>query len=243
MKQQRPALRLIFFYGKGGAGKDTEAERIVRDNPGWAIISTGDRIKQARNPNDELHSVIAPYEYLIDQGINLPMTVIINPEVPEKSIIPSFIAGEIEKGISAIISTGFPRTHEQLDALDAYLKKLGQQGYDVTDEHFYFDVSDETSLKRILGRPAEYAALGKSVRSDDTETAARKRLEVFISDTLPVVDELRARGRILEISGEGTKDQTHSLVEEALFPKSALEISSLGAGESYPIGRLPGERR
>lgn len=241
MDQKRPALRLIFFYGKGGAGKDTEAERMVRDNPGWAIISTGDRIKQARNPNDELHSVISPYEYLIDQGRNLPMMVIINPETPEKSIIPSFIEAEIEKGTSTIISTGFPRTREQLDALDAYLKKL-RQNHEVTDEHFYFDVSDETSLKRILGRPAEYQALGRPPRSDDTETAARKRLEVFMSDTLPVVDELRARGRILEISGEGTKDQTHTLVEEALFPRATLEISPYREG-AFSKGRPLGERK
>lgn len=241
MDQKRPALRLIFFYGKGGAGKDTEAERMVRDNPGWAIISTGDRIKQARNPNDELHSVISPYEYLIDQGRNLPMIVIINPQAPEKSIIPSFIEAEIEKGTSTIISTGFPRTCEQLDALDVYLKKL-RQNHEVTDEHFYFDVSDETSLKRILGRPAEYQALGRPVRSDDTETAARKRLKVFMSDTLPVVDELRARGRILEISGEGTKDQTHTLVEEALFPRPALEISPHREG-AFSKGRPLGERK
>lgn len=227
-------LRLIFFYGKGGAGKDSVAERLVTENPGWAIISTGDRIKQAQNPNDEFHSIIAPYAYYISQGKNLPMKVVMNPQAPEKSIIPSFIASEMEKGTPAIISTGFPRTREQLFALDDYLEKL-RQTQQVSDEHFYIIVSNETSLKRTTQiRPAEYQALGKSVRADDNEETARRRLGVFMDDTLPAIDALKKEGRLHVVSGEGTKDETYALVEDVLFPKTALELSG-GESSARPI--------
>jgi adenylate kinase family enzyme len=226
MTDPRPTLRLIFFYGKGGAGKDTEADKLIALHPDWAVVSTGDQIKRARDPQSEFHSIIAPYEYLIDQGKNLPMEVVMNLQEPEKSIFPAFVASEMAKGTTTIISTGFPRTLEQHQALSKYVESLKQQGISIQEENIFIDVSDETSIYRItVIRPAEYEAMGRPKRSDDNPVAAATRLEVFRHDTLPVVNELRAAGRIVELSGEGTKDQTHTLVEEALMPKPALEIS------------------
>lgn len=228
-------LTLLFFYGKGGAGKDSEAESLVRDNPHWAVISTGDRIKQARNPEDQFHSIVAPYEYLIDQGRNLPMGVVINEIEPKKSIFPAFVESAIEKGTPTVISTGFPRTLYQLHALDRYMASLRQR-LDVADLHFHFNVSDETSIKRILNRPAESLELGKPVRTDDTEEVARKRLRVFTTDTLPVIEELRVRGNLYEIDSEGTKDQTHASVEGILLPMLEMESTEISI-------RLAGERK
>lgn len=228
-----PKLTLLFFYGKGGAGKDSEAESLVRDNPHWAVISTGDRIKQARNPEDEFHSIVAPYEYLIDQGRNLPMDVVMNEAEPLRSIFPAFIESGIGKGITTIISTGFPRTLAQLHALDRYMANLRQR-LDVQDMHFHFNVSDETSIRRIVNRPAENLELGKPVRSDDTQEVARRRLEVFSTDTLPLIEELRDRCRLYEIDSEGTKDQTNASVEGYLLTMPELETTEISI-------RRPGE--
>lgn len=231
-----PKLTLLFFYGKGSAGKDTEAIALVKENPDWAIISTGDRIKQAQNPTDKFYEIVAPHAYLIPQGRNLPDEVVFNPENPSRSIIPDFIETEIAKGIRTILSTGFPRTRTQLHALDQYLEGL-RQNFDVDDRHFYFDVSDETSIRRTLGRAEEYRALGKTVRDDDTEIGARGKLATFASEIIPLIDELRNRGVLIEIDSEGTKDQTHASVEGVLFPRTEIE------GEPQISIRLPGERK
>lgn len=222
---QRPSLTLIFLYGKGGAGKDSTGERMVRENPSWSIISTGDRIKQARNPNDEFHPLIAPYEYLIDQGKNLPLEVVLNPENPEASIFPAFVESELGKGTTTIISTGFPRTLAQLTALDTYLAKLGK-AHDVTQNHLYLDVTDETVRRRIRKRREIYAREGRPVRSDDADELIERRLATFTADTLPLVEYLLSNGWAHKINAEGTIDEVHDLIEGALRQKTPLGIKT-----------------
>ncbi len=223
---EKTPINLIFLYGKGGAGKDTAGERLALENPGWSIISTGDRIKQARNPNDEFHHVIAPYEYLIDEGKNLPTEVVINPENPGASIFPAFIESELKKGTDVIISTGFPRTLEQLAVLDSYLAKISET-HDILQSHLYLNVSDDTVRNRIRKRREIYANEGRTVRSDDADLVIERRITTFRNDTLPLVQTLLNEGRAISINAEGTIDEVHVLVGEALGARNALGIKNL----------------
>lgn len=231
------ALNLIFFYGKGGVGKDTQAELMVREHPDWRIISTGDRIKQALyNSEDEFHPIVAPYLDLVHQGKNLPMEVVINPANPERSIFPSFVAEQIRDGATTLLSTGFPRTPRQLYALDQYLKGLEEQ-FQVTQEHIFLDVEDTTILERVGRRRRQYKERGLKPRHDDEPEIVQQRFETFDKDTLPLINMLFADGRLIRISAEGTPDQVNNLVREALEHRPALGIIKLPEGFVPALGR------
>lgn len=194
------ALNLIFFYGKDGAGKDTQALKMVDEHPDWKIISTGD----------------------LDH--------------PNEAIFTAFIAREIEKGTTTILSTGFPRTPSQLRKLDFYLGMLRAQR-PVIDQHVFLDVEDQTILDRVDKRRRAYEARGLPLRSDDNPATALRRIQTFNADTLPVVNHLMIDGRIpYRISAEGTPDEVNNLVKGVLEHRPALGIK-LPEDWTPPLGR------
>ena len=215
---QKPAIQLIFIYGKPGAGKDTAAEWLSNNNPDWAPYSTGNTIKEAQDPNHLLHEIVKPHIPLIKEGVLFPPEVILDPNNPEASIIPSFIEGKIEEGTtSTIISTGFPRSIEQLDNLSIYLKNL-RQTVDISEKHLYIDVDDYTSISRQVKRYRK-ALMDpeRTPRSDDNARSVRKRVkDVFRKETIPVLEDLEARNMLLTVSGQGSEEEVYELVREKL---------------------------
>lgn len=53
-------------------------------------------------------------------------------------------------------------------------------------------------------------------REDDTEEAVRRRLQIFNSETLEVIEHFRNHGKLLEVDGEGSPEEVFKLVLEAL---------------------------
>ena len=88
---------------------------------------------------------------------------------------------------------GFPRTLPQAEALDDMLAKLGQP----VDVVIFFDVDYGEIMQRLLARK----------RDDDTEETIRKRLEVYESQTAPLIDHYKAKGNLRTVQGVGDIDE------------------------------------
>jgi len=219
---------LIFFYGKGGAGKDTVGKQMIADNPTWTGVSTGDEIKAALNdPAHRHHRKVKPYLEDVRNGINLPDSVVINLDSPRDGIYSEFVEDQLATGSPVIISTGFPRTLSQLHLLNEYIRRQ-RESLSIVDHHFYLDVTDQTTRERIARRRQDYIAAGKEPRVDDDPAVVERRLKVFANDTMPIVDHLSLEGRVHIIGAEGTPDEINGLVIAELFPKPPLEISHPG---------------
>lgn len=89
------------------------------------------------------------------------------------------------------ILDGYPRRIEQAEML----------GDDV-DLVIFIDVDEDTSVRRICGR--------NQGRDDDVEEVARKRHEIYLGETAPVVELYRKQGRLLTINGHGSPETVFS---------------------------------
>ncbi|RUM59484.1 MAG: adenylate kinase [Persephonella sp.] len=187
--------KTIIFLGAPGAGKGTQAQRLSEEK-GFIQVSTGDILRANVKNKTELGKKAKEY---MEAG----------QLVPDELII-SMIEDELRKLEGKdIILDGFPRTVKQAEALEDLLKKLGRS----LDYVILFDVSDEEVIKRITGRridpktgkvyhmiynppPADVKVIQ---REDDKEEVVKKRLEVYHSQTAPLIDYYEKRGRLVRI--------------------------------------------
>jgi adenylate kinase len=197
----------IIFLGAPGAGKGTQAASVARRLK-LVHIATGDLFRQALERGTELGLRAKSY---MEKGVLVPDQITIDMVLERLSAADS--AG-------GVILDGFPRNLKQAEALD---KALAQKGKAI-DKVVYIKVSEEELLGRLSGRrvcrqcqaPCHISDSPPKVegkcdicggelyqRPDDTEESVKKRLEVFSSETAPLVDYYRRAGKLLEIEGEG----------------------------------------
>lgn len=203
-------MRLLLL-GAPGSGKGTQASRL-RDRLGLPQLSTGDMLRQAVVAGTELGRKAKGY---MDQGALVPDAVIIGL-MRDRIRQPDCKSG--------YILDGFPRTVAQAVALDDMLASLGSR----LDRVCEIQVPDGELLRRLAGRwlckkcgasthvdfrpPREAGrcdACGGPLiqRPDDTIETARKRLEVYRQETLPLVAYYQKQGILKTIDGLGTVEE------------------------------------
>jgi adenylate kinase len=186
------ATRLLLL-GPPGAGKGTQAERLVRAL-GIPQISTGDMLRAAVKAGTEVGRRAKAY---MDRGDLVPDAVVIGV-AEERLREPDAAKGFILDGV--------PRTVAQAEALDAMLDRLG-----VKLERCVALRVDEDELVERLARRASIER-----RSDDTEETIRNRMKVYRESTRPLIDYYAGRGVLQEVDGQGTIDEIAARIEEAL---------------------------
>ena len=177
----------IVLLGGPGAGKGTQAQ-ILQKHFGYRQISTGDLLRTHRNEGSELGKAAAGY---MDRGALVPDDLIIK-----------MVEGELHD--DAVLFDGFPRTVTQAQALDELMTKRGRGLPGVV----YFEIERPQLEERLLGRwtnprngrayhekfnPPQVAGIddedgGPLVqREDDKPETIKKRLDVFETQTMPLV--------------------------------------------------------
>jgi adenylate kinase len=101
---------------------------------------------------------------------------------------------------------GFPRNLAQAEALDTMLGGIGRG----LDAILFFNVPDEVGLERALKR-AELEG-----RSDDTPDVIAKRLDVYHSETEPIVEHYRATGKLVPLHAERSIPEVWTEISESL---------------------------
>ncbi|MEM1251145.1 MAG: adenylate kinase [Cyanobacteria bacterium P01_H01_bin.21] len=181
-------VRLIFL-GAPGAGKGTQAEVLASDKK-IAHISTGDILRQAVAEESELGLQAKVY---IDRGDLVP-----------DSLVIELIQNRLDQADTSNgwILDGFPRNLSQAIALQKLLKEIKQ----VCDHVISFEVPTETLVTRMLERG----------RKDDNEVTVRRRLNVFVEQTVPLINFYKQLGYLKTING------TESVAEVAIALKRSI---------------------
>lgn len=184
----------IVIFGAPGSGKGTQSDKIIAEY-GVEHISTGDVLRAEIKAGTELGKVAASY---INDGKLVPDSLIID-------ILASVLDAK-GKDIKGVIFDGFPRTIAQAEALNAMLAERGQSVSTVIG----LEVDDEELIKRIIAR-------GKtSGRADDNEETAKKRLNTYYSQTLPLKDFYIQEGKYAKIEGVGSIDAIYAEIKKAI---------------------------
>ncbi|RUM50773.1 MAG: adenylate kinase [Hydrogenothermus sp.] len=204
--------KIIIFLGPPGAGKGTQSERLIKDY-GFIQLSTGDILREAVKNGTELGKKAKQY---MDAGQLVPDDIIIG-------IIKDKLD---ELKDENIIFDGFPRTIPQAEAFDEMLAKEGKE----VDKVILFDVDDEEVVNRLSGRRID-PKTGKTYhiiynppppeieviqRDDDKEDVIRKRLEVYHTQTKPLVDYYKKRGKLVVVNANNPPDDVYNQIKEVL---------------------------
>ncbi|TJZ82060.1 adenylate kinase [Paracoccus hibiscisoli] len=187
----------IILLGPPGAGKGTQASRLVEDK-GMVQLSTGDMLRAARSSGTEMGQRVAE---VMDRG-----------ELVTDEIVIGLIREQLEKGGKGFIFDGFPRTLAQADALDRLLAESGM----ALDAVIELQVDDEALVGRIVKRADESRAAGQPVRRDDTPEVFADRLREYYKKTAPLLGYYYAKGNLKTVDGMAAMDQVSAQIAAAL---------------------------
>lgn len=200
----------IILIGPPGAGKGTQAKRIVAER-GMVQLSTGDMLRDAKASGTEMGLRVAE--------------IMARGDLVTDEIVIGLISEKLEAVPSAgVIFDGFPRTLAQADALDALLASRGEK----IDHVVEIRVDDDALVARITGRfscascgevfhdtarPPEREGVCDACggteflrRADDSESALRTRLMSYYKQTSPLLGFYHATGRLRFVDGMGEMD-------------------------------------
>jgi adenylate kinase len=210
----------LVLLGPPGAGKGTQAERLVSDFD-LPYYATGDILRAAVKEETELGKEAKDY---MDRGELVPDDLIC------KVIMERIDQSEAEDGF---LLDGFPRNNEQADILANALEKRGRKLTAV----LLIDASDDEVIKRISGRrvcvknghvyhvdfdPPKHEDVcdqdGSRLiqRDDDKPETIKKRLEVYHAQTKPLIDYYEQRGNLRRFDGSRTPSEVHDHIRATL---------------------------
>ena len=179
----------LIFLGPPGAGKGTQAKSLA-DKLNIPHISTGDILRQALKEQTPLGIKAQSY---MDRGELVP-DKLVEDMVAERLSQPDTNSGWI--------LDGFPRTVNQAAFLNELLQKLAQLGEKVVN----LEVPDDVVVARLLERG----------RKDDTEEVIRRRLEVYRTETAPLIDYYRDRQQLLSVNGNQSLEEVTTELKKAI---------------------------
>ena len=201
----------IIMLGAPGAGKGTQA-KMIAEKCGIPHISTGDIFRANIKNGTELGAKAKEY---MDKGLLVPDELVCD------LVVDRIQQADCEKGY---ILDGFPRTIPQAEALENALNAIEQK----LDYAIDIDVPDENIINRMSGRRAcvgcgaTYHVLfnptkvegkcdvcGESLilRDDDKPETIKKRLDVYHTQTQPLIDFYTERKVLVEVDGTQSMDK------------------------------------
>jgi adenylate kinase len=203
----------LVLFGPPGAGKGTQAERLV-ELLGVPQISTGDMMRAERKSGSDLGQ---KFDSFMSAGKLVPDELVL--ELIQKRL-------QREDAQKGAIFDGYPRTEPQAEALDQVLAKLGRKLAKVV----LIDVPENDIVDRITGRRVDPASgqtyhlrynppppgVEVTQRKDDTEEVVRTRYEGYKKKTEPVLPYYEKRGLLAKVDGVGSLDEVTERIKGAI---------------------------
>jgi adenylate kinase len=179
--------------GPPGAGKGTQA-KFISEKFSIPHISTGDIFRE--NLKKETAIGLEAKSYM-DRGEYVPDDVT-NRIVADRLTWPDAANG--------FLLDGYPRTIDQVKFLDETLKSQNHQ----VDRVIELVADINTLVSRLLNRAKEQN------RADDTEEVITKRLEVYLAETAPIIDNYKNKNIVIQVDGLGEVDAVTRRILNAL---------------------------
>jgi adenylate kinase len=211
----------LILLGPPGAGKGTQAERL-RDDFGLPHISTGDMLRAEVSAGSELGTEAKRY---MDAGDLVPDEVIVG-------MITKRV--EEEDAREGFLLDGFPRNAQQADALAKALERLNRK----LSAALLIEVPDDELVRRLAGRrvcvkspahiyhvefdPPKHEGIcdqdGSRLiqRDDDKEETIRRRLEVYHSQTEPLIEHYDELEMLCRFDGTRDPEEVHARIRATL---------------------------
>ncbi len=204
----------IVLLGAPGAGKGTQAQKLVAEF-GFAHISTGDLLRAAIKEGSRLGKKAKGY---MDEGKLVPDDLVIDL-VKER-----LDADDAQKGF---ILDGFPRNTAQAVALDSELAAMGR----TLDAALLVSVEPSVIVERLSSRrtcrdcgytaPAGVDTCPRCggemyQRDDDKPETIQHRLDVYQSQTAPLVEYYKGHSILREADGDRPVDEVYADVKTLL---------------------------
>ncbi|HNS16909.1 MAG TPA: adenylate kinase [Bacteroidales bacterium] len=174
----------LVLFGPPGAGKGTQSIQIA-EKYHLAHISTGDIFRREIRDETPLGLRV---KGIIEKGELVPDELLIDLL---RSAMHKYDGGR------GFIFDGFPRTLRQAADLDDLLEEDGEK----VNLTLALEVEDQELITRLLIR-AE-----REGRKDDTREVIANRLNVYQTQTRPLIDYYRKQGKFRAVAGQGTIEE------------------------------------
>jgi len=208
------------LFGPPGSGKGTQATFLTQYF-GIPQVSTGDLFRAAGSRGSPLGEKVKDY---LDRGDLVP------DDITLKVVKRRLEEPDTARGV---LFDGFPRTVPQAAELDKMLASLGRQ----MDRVIFVQVPTEMLVSRMAGRltcprcgrtyhpdlapPKNDEACDLDgtelvMREDDRPETARRRIGVYLEQTLPVLAHYRQQHVVSDVDGTGNIDEVRTRILRAI---------------------------
>jgi len=182
--------RTIFFTGKPGSGKGTQAE-LLSEKTGWPIFASGDLFRKIAQENTPVGRKVKEES---DAGILQPHWFAMYLYLQSLFTV---------ENTANVIFDGFCRKIPEAELIIDSLRWLGRS-FIVLD----IRISDTEAEKRL--------ALRKGIEGRVDDNVVGKRLEEYRTYADPATEVFRKDGVLIEINGEQTPEKVAEDVRAAL---------------------------
>lgn len=235
--------QLVVLLGPPGAGKGTQAKRLAKQ-VGYLHLATGDLLRSAVARGTDLGKVVRP---IMEAG------GLVSDELVMGLLKEALAEAGGAHGGQRVVFDGMPRTLPQARMLDELLAEAGR----AIDRVILINTSDAVLVGRVAQRrscvvcgsvynlkakPPQVpgrcdACNGELIqRPDDHRETVLARLRKYWQDTAPLIEFFRARGLLIEVSGNGAIDDVAAGVLAALDGKVIKAGAKVGLA-AKPAGR------
>lgn len=213
-----PSELNLILLGPPGAGKGTQAERLVSDFD-LPYFATGDILRQAVKEETELGREAKEY---MDEGQLVP-----------DELICKVVMTEVDEAGDGFLLDGFPRTVGQAEVLNDALERRGRHLTAV----LLIEAADEEVIRRLSGRrictknghvyhvdfdpPKNEGVCDQDgsrliQRDDDKPETIKKRLDVYHKQTTPLIDWYEQKGVLRRFDGARPPAEVHDHIRATL---------------------------
>jgi adenylate kinase len=168
----------LLFLGPPGAGKGTQAQRLAQSQD-LLHLSTGDLLRAEVQSGTPLGQEA---EAVMARG-----------ELVSDGLVIAIVRSRLEHHQGGWLLDGFPRNLAQAETLDTLLTELNQ----AIERVVLMELDDGILIQRLLARG----------RADDNEGVIRHRLEVYRTQTAPLIEHYKDRGLLIAVDAAGSVEQ------------------------------------
>ena len=189
----------LIVLGRQGSGKGTQCG-LLEEKFNLVHVSTGEMLREAVKTDSPIgHKV----KKILDSG------ELVGDEMMKELVAERLSKADVQLG--GVVLDGFPRNASQADALVEILENLDGAKINTA---INLDVPAEVAIDRMLQRG----------RTDDTQEAIQRRLEIYEEQTAPLLAWFEDRKLLRHIEGSGTPEEVFKLFCETIGDLVGVDV-------------------